>query len=579
MKKKFRVLSFLLVFVLLLASCKSAVNGTFEGKARGHNGEVVLDVSFENSKIKKVTLKESVETDDVGKIAIEKLLEKVNSGNYNLDEITGATYSSKAFINALADAIQKAGLDYKKILNNNLKLNEKYKVKEINVDVVVVGSGGAGLISAIKAKEAGANVVVLEKLPLIGGNTLISGAEYAAPMNWLQEKDNISDSIELFKKDVEKAGGDKELIDVLAKNALDGAKWLKDDIKVEWMDELMFFGGHSVKRSLIPKGQSGKELINKLHAKTEELGIEILTETNAYELIVKDNVVTGVKAKTKNGELIVNAKSVILTTGGFGANKKMLNDNDKEIDDKILSTNSPGSTGDGIKMAQKIGADVVDLDKIQLYPVCDVETGKLLYTGDTRLVGGAILVNKEGNRFVEELGTRREISLGIKSQTDSIAYQIWDEDSMRKSKILPTHEIEYNNLIEGKKLCKVNSIDEMAEFFGIDKNNLKETIKKFNEDSENGKDTLFNLRRLGFKIEKAPFYCLKAVPAVHHTMGGLRINKDANVLDKNGNIIKGLYAAGETTGGIHGNNRLGSVSITDITVFGIIAGINAAKNK
>lgn len=579
MKKKFRVLSFLLVFVLLLASCKSAVNGTFEGKARGHNGEVVLDVSFENSKIKKVTLKDSVETDDVGKIAIEKLLEKVNSGNYNLDEITGATYSSKAFINALADAIQKAGLDYKKILNNNLKLNEKYEVKEINVDVVVVGSGGAGLISAIKAKEAGVNVVVLEKLPLIGGNTLISGAEYAAPMNWLQEKDNISDSVELFKKDVEKAGGDKELIDVLAKNALDGAKWLKDDIKVEWTDELMFFGGHSVKRSLIPKGQSGKELINKLHAKTEELGIEILTETNAYELIVKDNVVTGVKAKTKNGELIVNAKSVILTTGGFGANKKMLNDNDKEIDDKILSTNSPGSTGDGIKMAQKIGADVVDLDKIQLYPVCDVETGKLLYTGDTRLVGGAILVNKEGKRFVEELGTRREISLGIKSQTDSIAYQIWDEDSMQKSKILPTHEIEYNNLIEGKKLCKVNSIDEMAEFFGIDKNNLKETIKKFNEDSENGKDTLFNLRRLGFKIEKAPFYCLKAVPAVHHTMGGLRINKDANVLDKNGNIIKGLYAAGETTGGIHGNNRLGSVSITDITVFGIIAGINAAKNK
>ena len=579
MKKKFRVLSFLLVFVLLLASCKSAVNGTFEGKARGHNGEVVLDVNFENSKIKKVTLKESVETDDVGKIAIEKLLEKVNSGNYNLDEITGATYSSKAFINALADAIQKAGLDYKKILNNNLKLNEKYEVKEINVDVVVVGSGGAGLISAIKAKEAGANVVVLEKLPLIGGNTLISGAEYAAPMNWLQEKDNISDSVELFKKDVEKAGGDKELIDILAKNALDGAKWLKDDIKVEWTDELMFFGGHSVKRSLIPKGQSGKELINKLHAKTEELGIEILTETNAYELIVKDNVVTGVKAKTKNGELIVNAKSVILTTGGFGANKKMLNDNDKEIDDKILSTNSPGSTGDGIKMAQKIGADVVDLDKIQLYPICDVETGKLLYTGDTRLVGGAILVNKEGHRFVEELGTRREISLGIKSQTDSIAYQIWDEDSMQKSKILPTHEIEYNNLIEGKKLCKVNSIDEMAEFFGIDKNNLKETIKKFNEDSENGKDTLFNLRRLGFKIEKAPFYCLKAVPAVHHTMGGLRINKDANVLDKNGNIIKGLYAAGETTGGIHGNNRLGSVSITDITVFGIIAGINAAKNK
>ena len=458
-------------------------------------------------------------------------------------------------------------------------MNEKFEVKEMNTDVVVIGSGGAGLISAIKSKQAGANVVIIEKLPLIGGNTLISGAEYSAPNNWLQEKENIKDSVDLFKKDVEKAGGDKELIDVLANNALDGAKWLRDDVKVEWTDELMFFGGHSVKRSLIPKGQSGKELINKLHAKAEELGIEILTETNAFELLTKDNVVTGVKAKIKTGELIIKAKSVVLTTGGFGANKKMLYDNDKEVDDKILSTNSPGSTGDGIKMAQAIGADVVDMNQIQLYPVCDVETGKLLYTGDTRLVGGAIIVNKEGKRFVEELGTRREISMGIKAQTDSIAYQIWDEDSMQKSKILPTHEIEYKNLIEGKKLCKVNSIEEMAEFFGIDKENLKETIKQFNEDSEKGKDTLFNLRRLGFKVEKAPFYCLKAVPAVHHTMGGLKINKNAQVLNKNGEVIKGLYSAGETTGGIHGKNRLGSVSIADITVFGIIAGTNAGNNK
>ncbi len=579
MKKLFRSLSFLLIFVLFLTSCKSAVNGTYEGKARGHNGDVVLNVSFENSKIKNVSLKESVETEDVGKLAIEKLIQKVNSGDFNLDEITGATYSSKAFVNALADAIKKSGLDYKKILKNNPVMNEKFEVKEMNTDVVVVGSGGAGLISAIKSKQAGANVVIIEKLPLIGGNTLISGAEYSAPNNWLQEKENIKDSVDLFKKDVEKAGGDKELIDVLANNALDGAKWLRDDVKVEWTDELMFFGGHSVKRSLIPKGQSGKELINKLHAKAEELGIEILTETNAFELLTKDNVVTGVKAKIKTGELIINAKSVVLTTGGFGANKKMLYDNDKEVDDKILSTNSPGSTGDGIKMAQAIGADVVDMNQIQLYPVCDVETGKLLYTGDTRLAGGAIIVNKEGKRFVEELGTRREISMGIKAQTDSIAYQIWDEDSMQKSKILPTHEIEYKNLIEGKKLCKVNSIEEMAEFFGIDKENLKETIKQFNEDSEKGKDTLFNLRRLGFKVKKAPFYCLKAVPAVHHTMGGLKINKNAEVINKNGEVIKGLYSAGETTGGIHGKNRLGSVSIADITVFGIIAGTNAGNNK
>lgn len=577
MKKFFRTLAFFLIFTIFFTSCKKNVTGSFQGKAKGHNGDVVIDVDIENSKIKNVSLKESVETEDVGAIAINKLIEKVNSSDFNLDIVTGATYSSEAFISAFADALKKAGLNYKNYLKKDVQITKRDEKKEMDVDVVVVGSGGAGLISAIKAKENGKKVVVLEKLPIIGGNTLISGAEYAAPQNWLQDKENIKDSVELFEKDVEKAGGNKELIKVLATNALDGAKWLRDDVGVEWMDHLMFFGGHSVKRSLIPKGQSGKELINKLSDKCSKLGIDILTETNCYELIFEDNKVKGVKANIKTGQLTVNAKSVILATGGFGANKKMLYENDKEIDDKILSTNQPGSTGDGIIMAQKIGADVVDMDKIQLYPICDVQTGKLLYTADTRLTSGAILVNKQGNRFVEELDTRRKISMAIKEQQDSTAYQIWDEDSMQKSKVLQDHKIEYDNLIENKKMIKANSIEEIADFFDLDKENLKKTIEKFNKDSENGKDTLFNLRRLGFKIEKAPFYCLKAVPAVHHTMGGLKINKEAKVLNTKAQEIDGLFAAGEVTGGIHGNNRLGSVSIADITVFGIIAGTNASK--
>ena len=577
MKKFFRTLSFFLIFTIFFTSCKKNVTGSFQGKAKGHNGDVVIDVDIENSKIKNVSLKESVETEDVGAIAINKLIEKVNSSDFNLDIVTGATYSSEAFISAFADALKKAGLNYKNYLKKDVQITKRDEKKEMDVDVVVVGSGGAGLISAIKAKENGKKVVVLEKLPIIGGNTLISGAEYAAPQNWLQDKENIKDSVELFEKDVEKAGGNKELIKVLATNALDGAKWLRDDVGVEWMDHLMFFGGHSVKRSLIPKGQSGKELINKLSDKCSKLGIDILTETNCYELIFEDNKVKGVKANIKTGQLTVNAKSVILATGGFGANKKMLYENDKEIDDKILSTNQPGSTGDGIIMTQKIGADVVDMDKIQLYPICDVQTGKLLYTADTRLTTGAILVNKQGNRFVEELDTRRKISMAIKEQQDSTAYQIWDEDSMQKSKVLQDHKIEYDNLIENKKMIKANSIEEIADFFDLDKENLKQTIEKFNKDSENGKDTLFNLRRLGFKIEKAPFYCLKAVPAVHHTMGGLKINKEAKVLNTKAQEIDGLFAAGEVTGGIHGNNRLGSVSIADITVFGIIAGTNASK--
>ena len=454
--------------------------------------------------------------------------------------------------------MNKAKIKYDDYFTKTNEIKISNNVKEIVVDVVVVGSGGGGLIAAINAKTSGANVIVLEKLPIIGGNTLISGGEYAAPENWLQKKEGITDSIDLFKSDVQKSGGNIELIDVLSKNALEGAIWLRDFVGVEWIDELMYFGGHSVKRSLIPKGQSGKELINKLQNKTSEMGIEIITEANVYELIFDENTVKGVKAKTKDGILTVRAKSVILATGGYGANKKMLYENDSEIDEKILSTNSTGSMGDGIRLAQSVGADVIDMDKIQLYPVCDVKTGNLLYTGDTRLTSGAILINKEGKRFVEELDTRRAISLAIKKQIGNIAYQLWDSESTKKSEILEHHSLEAEKLQKDGNMIVANSIDEVADFFKIEKGNLKETVEKFNKDSEQGKDTEYNLRRLGFKIDKPPFYCIKCIPAVHHTMGGIKINKNAEVLDKNNQVITGLYAVGEVTGGIHGNNRFTS---------------------
>ena len=187
----------------------------------------------------------------------------------------------------------------------------------------------------------------------------------------------------------------------------------------------MFFGGHSVKRSLIPADHSGNELIKNYTKKCEELGIDVITDADVKEILTKDDKVAGVKAETPNENLTVNAKSVVLATGGFGANEEMTYEYDHEIDEHVKSTNAKGATGDGILMAEKLGADTVDMDQIQLYPICDVDTGRILYTGDTRLVGGALLVNKQGDRFVEELATRREISLAIKDQTDHVGYLIW----------------------------------------------------------------------------------------------------------------------------------------------------------
>lgn len=587
---KSKTLALLLSMTMLFSACGSAKTDnkagdskeaavgetTGEGTAAGHNGDLKAVVTFDGDKIAKIDLTHE-ETEGLGDKAADKLVEEIVANNsINVDTVSGATVTSTAVIEAVKAAIEASGRDVKNFETEGEE--KKGETVEKDTDVVVIGGGGAGFAAAVSAKEAGANVILVEKLASVGGNTLISGGEYAAPANDIQKEEGIEDSKELFAKDVEEAGGNPDLIKVLADKATEDAYWLRDDIGVEWLDSLMFFGGHSVKRSLIPAAHTGNELIKNYLKKAEELGIEVLTETDVKEILSKDGKVCGIKAETKDGELVVNAKSVVVASGGFGANADMCYENDKEIDEHVLSTNSPGATGDGILMAEKLGADTVDMDKIQLYPVCDVETGKLLYCGDTRLVGGALLVNKEGKRFVEELGTRREISMAIKAQTDYVGYVLWDETSNEKTGTMKSNPEEAKSLFDRGLMVKADTLEELADHFGIDKDALLETVKTFNENSAKKEDPEFNLRMLGWQVKDAPFYMMKAAPAVHHTMGGLKINTDAQVLNKDGEWIDGLYAAGEVTGGIHGSNRLGSVAMADITVFGRIAGENAAAN-
>ena len=549
---------------------------TGEGTAKGNNGDLKAVVTFDGDKIAKIDLTHE-ETEGLGDKAADKLVDEIIANNsVSVDTVSGATMTSKAVIEAVKAAIEASGRDVKAFEKEGDA--KKGETTEKETDVVVIGGGGAGFAAAVSAKEAGANVILVEKLASVGGNTLISGGEYAAPENDIQKEEGIKDSKEQFAKDVEEAGGNPELIKVLADKATEDAYWLRDDIGVKWLDSLMFFGGHSVKRSLIPVDHTGNELIKNYLKKAEELGIEVIKEADVKEILSKDGKVCGIKAETKEGDLVVNAKSVVVASGGFGANAKMCYEYDKEIDEHVKSTNSPGATGDGILMAEKLGANTVDMDKIQLYPVCDVETGKLLYCGDTRLVGGALLVNKEGKRFVEELGTRREISMAIKKQTDYVGYLLWDETSNEKTGTMKSNPEEAKSLFDRGLMVKANTLEELADHFGIDKEALLQTVKTFNANSAKEKDPEFNLRMLGWQVKDAPFYMMKAAPAVHHTMGGLKINTEAQVLNKDGKWIEGLYAAGEATGGIHGSNRLGSVAMADITVFGKIAGENAAAN-
>lgn len=599
MKAK-QFVALLLIFVLLLSACtpkepatteatsentetteamqtETKAAGMGDATAKGYNGDVTVRVGLSGVDRIETLDVDHQETEGLGASAIDQLMKQaIEKQTYNLDTVSGATASSHAFIEALKGAIENAGGNVDAFATADEV--EQKEDTELTYDVAVIGGGGAGFAAAISAKEAGVeNVVILEKMPNVGGNTLISGAEYAAPGNDLQKKEGIEDSPELFAQDVEKAGGNQDLIKYMADHALETSQWMKDFVGIEWLDSLMFFGGHSVKRSLIPAGHSGVELITKYKAKAEEMGIDIFTEHDVKEILTTDGVVTGVLAKTPNNQVTVHAKAVIVASGGFGANKEMLYQNDNEVDEYVLSTNSPGATGDGIVMAQALGADVVDMDQIQLYPVCDVETGRLLYVGDTRLVGGALLVNKEGKRFVEELDTRRAISIAIKEQTDHVGYLVWDEKSSETTGTIHSYPQEAESLFERGLLVKADTLEELAAHFGVDEAALKETVENFNQNSKNQEDPEFNLRMLGWTIEEAPFYMLKTGPAVHHTMGGLKINTNAEVINTAGENIPGLYAAGEVTGGIHGSNRLGSAALSDISVFGRQAGQKAAE--
>lgn len=582
-----RILSLMLCAALTVSAFGVEFKeGTYVGEAKGYRGEVKVEVKTSKNKIEEVKVVKNTDTPIISEAAAKKVPEQiVKYQSLRVDGVSGATGTSRALTSAVRNALKNSGADLKE-LNKKPVIESKKLVKETQKkDVVVIGAGGAGLIAAIEAKNNGAqNVIVLEKMAFAGGNTLISGGEYAAPNNWVQVKKGLKDSNDAFYNDILKGGdneGDPKLVRVLADNALSGAEWLKDYINMTFEDRQMFFGGHSVERSLVPLGATGVEMISKLLAKAEELNIPVLYETPAVELIVDKGRVTGVKALSEEKEYTFLAKDgVILASGGFGSNLEMRVKYNKDVDENILSTNTVGITGDGITMAEKIGAQLEDMPFIQTYPTCDPISGALLYFGDVRLVGGSILVNQEGKRFVEELERRDVISMAIKNQTGNAAYQFCDEAQVKLSGVAEHHADEMNYLFNNKLLVKANTIKEAADFFGIDAAELEKTVEKYNQYAKDGKDLEFNKRGKLTPFEaKGPFYIMKAVPAVHHTMGGVKIDENARVINTKGEIIKGLYGAGEVTGDIHGTNRLGSDAIADITVFGRIAGQNVVKDN
>ena len=329
------------------------------------------------------------------------------------------------------------------------------------------------------------------------------------------------------------------------------------------------FGGASVKRIHRPlvDGQTkavGSYLVPKMTEILEEKKVDILFGTAATELIEKDGAIVGVKA----GDITVNAKSVVLATGGFAANLEKVAEIKPELKG-FVTTNAATLMGDGIWMAEKVGADVVDMDQIQIHPTVEQETSSLITEGVRG--DGAILVNQDGKRFIDEVGTRDVVSAAEIEQPGSYAYLIFDQAMVEKSGPLQGY-IEKGFTKQGE------TYEELAKELEIDEKTLAETMENWNKAVVSKKDEEFGRTAFADELKTAPYYAIKLSPGVHHTMGGLKINKDTQVLDKDGNAIPNLYAAGEITGGVHGANRLGGNAVADIIIYGRIAGQNAAKN-
>ena len=602
--------------LLVYSNGKTASNGTTSvGTAKGFGGDVTVTLTLADGKITGCTAEGKDETEGVGSTAIDQLPGAIaESGSIAVDGIAGATVTSNAIKEAAAAALTAAGLNPADFQTAVAASGEKAEDSTMEADVVIVGAGGAGMTAAITAANEGKSVVIVESQAMVGGNsvratggmnaaktvyqdentfeqaagvekTLASAAEKYADNEtitalaatvaeqWAAYQANPTgyfDSVELMELDTMIGGkgiNDPALVETLCEGTADAIDWLDENGIT--LHNVSSFGGASVKRIHRPVGDDGKVvsvgsyMIPRLQQACEKAGVQILLSTTAEEILTDGGKAVGIKATGAAGETVtVNAKAVILASGGFGANLDMVVEYKPELKGS-MTTNAPGILGQGITMAQAIGADTVDMDQIQIHPTVQYDSAALITEG---LRGdGAILINAEGKRFIDEVGTRDVVSAAEVAQTGGYSWLVVDQKMADASSVIQGY-IKKGYTVEGK------TYEELAEAMGVDSAAFAETMANWNQCVADKTDAEFGRTSFANPLDTAPYYAIKVTAGVHHTMGGLKIDTNTEVLDADGNAIPGLFAAGEITGGVHGANRLGGNAVADFTVFGRIAG-------
>ena len=620
-KKVFALVSAIVIIVIMVITQQnrgSSVAGTGTADGFGGPGAISVTISLKDGKIADVKASGPKETPGIGSVAIEKMpAEMVARNSINVDGVTGATVSSTGIIKAAEAALKAAGANPEDFKSATVA---KVEDKTYDTDIVIVGAGGAGMIAAITAADAGKKVVLIEKQAMTGGNSVrASGGMNAAntpeqQSNKFTEEAGVEktlktaaekwsnhpvitelagkvkteweafkakpegyfDRSELMQLDTHIGGhgiNNPELVKTLADNTADAIAWLKT-INID-LTSVGAAGAASVKRIHRPLNEQkkvvsvGGYMVPRLEAACKaRSNITMLMETTAKSIMTdKDGRITGIEAESKGAKITVNAKAVILATGGFGANLKMVARLKPELEG-FMTTNAPGINGDGIVMAQELGAAVVDMKQIQIHPTVQYDSSNLITEG---LRGdGAILVNTNGKRFIDEVLARDVVSKAEIEQPNSFAYLIIDQKMVDDSLLIQGY------IAKGYSF-KGDTYEALAKEINIPADAFVKTMNDWNGYVKARKDPEFGRTSFIEPLDKAPFYAIKVTPGIHHTMGGLKIDGRTRVLKGDGSVIPGLFAAGEVTGGVHGGNRLGGTAVSDFVVFGRIAGQEASK--
>lgn len=579
----------------LAASASAALkDGSYEAKVIGHNAPMTVKVTIAQGKITAISTKD-LESFGVGKVALkEKSAEIIKNQSIGIDAMSGATLSSFALVQGVEECLKTAGAT-EADLDQWTKQIAKHSTKPLTVtgDVAIIGGGGTGLAAAVSALENGSGkVVIIEKLGYLGGSTNVSGGALNAVDDKRQKAQGIKDSVETFYNSTMKGGhnvGTPELVRYLTENAYPTVEWMEKQ-GVVFRDRIGAATGSLGQRShygVKPAGYAYTSVFENVLKTKYKDRVEFLMECPAEAILTdKNGKVTGVKAARHGQPITVKADSVVIATGGFGANVKFRQEVNTGVWKEVVLDNSIGTTninkaaqGDGLKMAKAVGAELIGLSDIQLHPNGTPGTGlmqDIATSGRNRL-----FVNLNGDRFVNEGAARDTLCKAIFKQPKGTYWLVMNKLRYPDLDKPDRMGVTMKDMLALGRVKTAATLDELAKIINVPADNLKAAVAEYNKAASHQVEK----DKFGFAatntddapMTEGPWYACLKVPTVHHTMGGVKINTKAEVIGTNGKPIAGLFAAGEVTGGIHGANRLGGNAIADVFTFGRLAGASAAK--